>query len=188
MVSDGKTLVFTGVIAFQERLYSFTSDANQEAESQVLSLVDILLSGSALIWWNSELTAQDRRELRNGRRGLPRVLDALRQRFRQGSAMAKAKFTQSRLHLSDLADEDGNPDLKQLSTFDQKKLRYARQTGRLDDDNPKYSLSSIYPTLLQQAFRCLRSFQSTTFGVVPMIATDSHVRYSGRVAGKTKVE
>ncbi|OIW22191.1 hypothetical protein CONLIGDRAFT_701331 [Coniochaeta ligniaria NRRL 30616] len=107
MVSDGKTLVFTGVMVFQERLHSFTDDANPEAENQILGLLDTLFSGSALIWWNSELTAQDRRELRY-RGGLPVLLDALRQRFRQDPAIASAKYTQGRLSLSDLADDAGN--------------------------------------------------------------------------------
>ncbi|OIW22168.1 hypothetical protein CONLIGDRAFT_650756 [Coniochaeta ligniaria NRRL 30616] len=104
IVSNGKTLVFTDVMAFQERLYSFTSDANPEAKSQVVGLLDTLFSGSTLIWWNSEHTAQDHRDLRNG--GLPAVLDVLRQRFRQDPAIASAKFTQGRLGLSDLADDD----------------------------------------------------------------------------------
>ncbi|OIW22200.1 hypothetical protein CONLIGDRAFT_675175 [Coniochaeta ligniaria NRRL 30616] len=81
---------------------------------------------------NSELATQDRRQLRYGE--LPAVLEALRQRFRQDPAIASAKLTQGRLSLSDLADYDGDPDLNQLTTFIQKKLRYARQMGILDDN------------------------------------------------------
>ncbi|OIW22194.1 hypothetical protein CONLIGDRAFT_687775 [Coniochaeta ligniaria NRRL 30616] len=111
IVSDGKTLVFTDVMAFLERLDSFTSDIDSaDAETQILGLLDTLFSGSAVIWSNSELAAQDRRELRY-RGGLPAVLDALRQRFRQDPAIASAMFTQGRLSLSDLADKTGDLDL-----------------------------------------------------------------------------
>ncbi|OIW22091.1 hypothetical protein CONLIGDRAFT_687875 [Coniochaeta ligniaria NRRL 30616] len=41
---------WTDVMAFQDHLYSFTDDDNPEAENQVLSLLDTLFSGSALIW------------------------------------------------------------------------------------------------------------------------------------------
>ncbi|OIW24261.1 hypothetical protein CONLIGDRAFT_649018 [Coniochaeta ligniaria NRRL 30616] len=63
-VSDGKTLVFTDVKAFQEGLYTFTDTAN--AEYQILNLLHALGSGSALIWWNTELSAQRRHSCEMG--------------------------------------------------------------------------------------------------------------------------
>lgn len=59
------------------------------------------MCGSALIWWNGELTAQGREELRNG--GIQQVLDALRRRLRQDLVTATPR-SQGKLHLSDRMD------------------------------------------------------------------------------------
>ncbi|OIW24306.1 hypothetical protein CONLIGDRAFT_685923 [Coniochaeta ligniaria NRRL 30616] len=73
--SDVKTVLFTDVMASQERLYTFTDSA--EEENQLVNLSQPLLAGYALIKWNSELTAQKRQQLRDGG-GLPVGLEALR--------------------------------------------------------------------------------------------------------------
>ncbi|OIW24303.1 hypothetical protein CONLIGDRAFT_685921 [Coniochaeta ligniaria NRRL 30616] len=133
--SDIKTLVFTDVMAFEERLASFTSDSNRYQELDPQS-VRYLISASVLISWNGDLTAQDRRGLRNGG-GLPVVIVALRQQLSLDSAKvtmvtATIKFTEENLHLSDVAGFDGNPDHNQVSTFEQTK---PWQTGPLDEAN-----------------------------------------------------
>ncbi|OIW22293.1 hypothetical protein CONLIGDRAFT_687677 [Coniochaeta ligniaria NRRL 30616] len=63
--------------------------------------------------------------------------------FGQDLAIASAKFTRGRLSLSDLAD-----DLNQLTTFIQKKLRYARQIGILDDSTSQTGHAG-YPRVLR---------------------------------------
>ncbi|OIW22202.1 hypothetical protein CONLIGDRAFT_687768 [Coniochaeta ligniaria NRRL 30616] len=132
MVSGGKRLVIAEVMAFMERLDGDISDGNPEAENQVFSFLDTLLSDPALNRWNSELAAQDRRRLWYPG-GLQAILNVLRQRFRQELAIASFKFKQDRLWLGDLTDNTGDdPDLNQLTAFIQKKLRYARQMGILD--------------------------------------------------------
>ncbi|OIW24236.1 hypothetical protein CONLIGDRAFT_692449 [Coniochaeta ligniaria NRRL 30616] len=94
-------------MASQERLYTFTTIS--DAEHQVLNLLHTLFFGSAMIWWNHELTAQSRQQL-----------------FKPDPAMATANFTQGKLYLSDLADHYGNPDLIALTNSIRKKQRYAR--------------------------------------------------------------
>lgn len=101
MVADGKTLVFTDVIASQERLLAFAANT-AHAENQALYLFHTLFSGSAMIWWNSEHTVPRRRQLRDG--GMPVVLDVLRGRFKQDCDIATTEFTQGEIYLKDLTN------------------------------------------------------------------------------------
>ncbi|OIW24272.1 hypothetical protein CONLIGDRAFT_685894 [Coniochaeta ligniaria NRRL 30616] len=177
-------------MAFQERLYSFP-----HAENRILSLFNTLMSGSALIWRNSELSTQDRRDLQNEGR-LPVVLDAHRQRFRQGPAMATAKLLEGKLYLSDLTEYNtGNPDLGQLSILVQKKLRHVRQMGLLDGagDSWQTVVAQLYSQIDLQIGKYLpaptrkdgslaaysATFQSTKLILAAAVMDLSHERADG---------
>ncbi|OIW22448.1 hypothetical protein CONLIGDRAFT_687558 [Coniochaeta ligniaria NRRL 30616] len=100
-------LVFTDVIASQERLLIFAANTAY-AENQVLYLLHTLFSGSAMIRWNSEHTVPRRQQLRDG--GKPVVLDVLRGRFKQDCDIATTEFTQVKIYLKDLTTSaEANP-------------------------------------------------------------------------------
>lgn len=52
-----------------DRLSTFAENSatGQENTQQIVNLFNVLLDGSALVWWNSIITAQDRIALRERR-------------------------------------------------------------------------------------------------------------------------
>ncbi|KAJ4294696.1 hypothetical protein N0V88_004929 [Collariella sp. IMI 366227] len=56
VVQDGKTLIYTDVRCFADRVYTFLEDeaTREEASRAILSFFQTLLAGSAVIWWNSD--------------------------------------------------------------------------------------------------------------------------------------
>lgn len=129
IVTVGKDLVFTDVWAFQERVDTFLdSDDGGGKERQLIELFPTLLQGSAVIWWNNEVTSAERRNLRI--LGLKPMMRSLELRFAMEPSRATKKFRTSTLALDDIGRDEHI-----LRKFVQKKLRYARAMGTLAENN-----------------------------------------------------
>jgi hypothetical protein len=154
IVCKGRGIIFTDVICFQDRLQSFLEDEETaaKAEKQILSMFQTLLSGPAVIWWNNELTETMRVQLR--REGLEAVTAALRIRFAPDAATATNKFTEAKLTLKDIAEDD-----TALLQFIQRKLRYAHAMGILDNNNNNWygTMVQIWSSLDYKIKRYLRA-------------------------------
>jgi len=133
IVTANRETIFTDVFAFQERIDTFLEDeeTKEEATAQLMAAFQTLLSGPAILWWTSELTAGARRMYRNG--GLEAMVSALKDRFAPDSAVATGKFNRTKFGLSESYD---NPDA--ITHFIMKKLRYARAMGILTSDNSNW--------------------------------------------------
>lgn len=79
-VADGKSIIFTDVYSFIERLATFTEDEDtrEDAERQITRLLPTLSAGPALLWWTTEMPAASRSDLktRGGDSGQPTKLFA----------------------------------------------------------------------------------------------------------------
>lgn len=133
VVADGKTLVFTDVFSFIDRINTFLEDeaTRDDAARQIASFFQTLLGGPAAMWWSNEVAAERRRQLRQA--GLLAMLDALIFRFNPDAATATRDFNESSLSLRDIAEDD-----HAMNIFVQKKLRWARAMGILDIANANW--------------------------------------------------
>ncbi|KAK0727981.1 hypothetical protein B0T26DRAFT_748262 [Lasiosphaeria miniovina] len=61
MLTDGKNIVFSDIYAFELRVLSFLENPETfaDAASQIAAFFQTLLGGSALLWWNSEITRRN---------------------------------------------------------------------------------------------------------------------------------
>jgi hypothetical protein len=88
MIKNGTSLVFTDVLAFSEQINTLLECENTRAvnEAHILDLFPTLLNGVALLWWNYELPASTRQELRDA--GLHAIMIAMQDRFSTDPAIA----------------------------------------------------------------------------------------------------
>jgi hypothetical protein len=130
VVTDGKSVIFTDVYCFHERVETFldSEDTRDGHTRQILELFQTLLGGPAILWWNNEITSQQRRNLRS--RGLKDMFEALIRRFSPDPAIATLNFNARVLTLRDIARDEHS-----LLQFIQTKLRYAKAMGTLTPDN-----------------------------------------------------
>jgi hypothetical protein len=89
IVDDGKDTIYTDVLQFEDCLASFleNEETHNKNSRQILEIFPSLLGGDAVIWWNSELTFDERRQLR--RKGMAAVFHSIRDRFQLDRAMAQ---------------------------------------------------------------------------------------------------
>ena len=132
IVQGGKNFIFTDVYSFVDRITTFTEGSGEEATHQILSRFQALLGGSANLWWNNEMKAPRRVELRNA--GIFALLDKLTVRFGPDAAKATKSFYDCKLYLRDVAADE-----QALQNFVQKKLRWARVMKMLGTDQSNWS-------------------------------------------------
>jgi hypothetical protein len=133
IVADGKDTIYTDVFQFQDRVLSLleNDETRDDNAAQILELFPTLLGGDAIIWWNSELTSDDRKLLR--RQGLGDIFNVMRERFKADPAIATSKFTTGSLTLRDLARNENA-----MNQYVLRKLRYARGMGILNIRNENW--------------------------------------------------
>jgi hypothetical protein len=133
VVTSGKDTIYTDVLSFTERIYTFIEDdeSYEEYAPQLRKLFPTLLQGQALQWYNTEITPYDRQKLRN--KGIESMLSKLRKRFQMDQQEASIKFTNGKPSLYDIGKD---PTL--ITLFFQKKMRYAKVLGLLDESNKNW--------------------------------------------------
>jgi hypothetical protein len=77
IINDGKDTIYTDVLQLEDRLASFleNKETHNKNSRQILELFPSLLGGDAVIWWNSELTFGERRQLR--KKGMAAVFHSI---------------------------------------------------------------------------------------------------------------
>ncbi|KAK3680815.1 hypothetical protein B0T22DRAFT_524103 [Podospora appendiculata] len=92
-----------------------------------MAFFQTLLQGSALMWWNNEITIPQRTEIR--KQGLTNLMSLLEERFYPDAAQAARKLNRGTLTLENCFDNQSA-----LTEYIQRKMRHARAAGTLNVD------------------------------------------------------
>ncbi|KAK9769282.1 putative Reverse transcriptase [Seiridium cardinale] len=154
-VSEGKEIIFTNVLCFQERLVEFfdSDSLKNNYKRQIFGFFHTLLQGSALNWWINEITPGTRRQLKT--QGLREaVIPRIVTRFKMDPAIATERFAFGIVILKDIAKDEST-----LVLFIQRRLRYARAFGTLDESNRNWRgvIMQIWSKLLTDIKKYLKA-------------------------------
>ncbi|KAI8966737.1 hypothetical protein F5Y11DRAFT_307709 [Daldinia sp. FL1419] len=128
VIEKNRDIIFTDVHRFVERIQALLDDpvAHEASKRQLSFLFDVLLDGSAAMWWGYELSQSHRAELRRG--GICDMLSALESRF----AIRRGKTSWG--YFVDLDMCDIETEMDSLVRFFQLELRYGREIHKLKAD------------------------------------------------------